>query len=560
MDTLPHSPSQGLRRRFRDALDRVQAAMGSSPSEPQAMTAPASSEASDAVEQALQQRLQELQLALRASRDGSEAKSRFLARLGHEIRTPMSGILGLCQLLEQTPLDETQRNYVELMQRSSGELLALLSDLLDFSRIEAGRLDLEPQAVHLRDLLDEAVASVHGPATEKGLLLECELAADLPPVVRADGARLQQACRHLLDNAVKFTAVGQVLLSARRAAEGGIVIEVSDTGPGMDPQLQARVFTPFVQGDESLARRHGGMGLGLTVVDTLVQAMEGRIELQSEPGRGATFRLHLPLPVLELGDPALAAEPRQRVALVSDVPASQQALAERLQHLNQDVVAALQWRDLAFEPEALLALQPQVVLYDQPPEGWPSEGMPLPGDLQAPWRVVAVQRKPAGAAPGLLLVRPLTDAALARALSGHQPATHAPAVVPPMARGRVLLVEDDEVNQVVARSFVEHLGHEADVAADAQAALEALQARDYALVLMDCELPEVDGLELTRRIRAGAAGPRAQRAPVVALTAHATAADRERCLAAGMDDYLTKPVEPAKLDAALRRWLGEGRP
>jgi signal transduction histidine kinase/ActR/RegA family two-component response regulator len=506
-----------------------------------------------------QRRIQQLEAELRVALEASQSKSRFLARLGHEIRTPMNGVMGMTQLLGGTPLDATQRNYLELIERSAGGLLGLLGELLDFARIEAGALELQPQPVRLRALLDEVAAAVGPQARDKQLLFECHFAPDLPQVVRGDPLRLRQICLNLLHNAIKFTPVGQVVLHAWREPEA-IVLEVADTGEGVTPELQARIFTPFVQADDSLARRHGGIGLGLTVVHALVKAMGGTIELRSEPSRGASFQVHLPLQVLPPDGPVMAAQPVQRVAVVSDAMASQQALRDRLLHLHHEVVALVTWRELAFEPEALAARSPQAVVYDEPVGGWPSELMPR--FLQAcagRWRPVLLQRRPDGLprGEGVPLQRPISDASLARALSGPPVATPAEVGAMPDVRhrGRVLLVEDNEINQVVARSFLEHMGFEVDVAADASDAFAALLAHDHVLVLMDCQLPGTDGYELTRRLRAGDAGARAQRLPVIALTAHASPADRERCLQAGMNDYLAKPVSQEQLAAVLARWL-----
>ncbi|MEW6707211.1 MAG: response regulator [Pseudomonadota bacterium] len=593
MSTPPPSTGarsdSGLLAAVRDALGRRRAAPASGACDAAASAAPTPADDGAATVSQLQQRIEQLERALQAAEEASHAKSRFLGRLSHEIRTPMNGVMGMTQLLAQTPLDGTQRNYLELIERSTAGLLGLLGELLDFARLDAGELALQPQAVPLRVLLDEVAAAVEPRAHDKRLLFECHLAPDLPPLVQADPQRLRQVCLNLLHNAIKFTSVGQVVLAARREA-GAVLIEVSDTGQGVPADLQQRIFTPFVQGDDSLARRQGGIGLGLSLVSTLVRAMDGRIALRSESGRGASFQVVLPLPALELdvpvpsgegtprpwnaaatppgGEPGLGAarkpgsDPPQRVALVSDAPASQAALRDRLLHLNHAVAATLTWRELAFEPEVLEAMALDAVVYDEPVEGWPAELVTRIASGASRWRVVLLERRPGAALPAdaVRLQRPLSDASLTRALAVTPggPVVQAPAVALP--RGKVLLVEDNEINQVVARSFLEHLGFEVEVAADADAALAALRDHDPLLALMDCQLPGTDGYELTRRLRAGDAGPRAQRMPVIALTAHATAADRERCLQAGMNDYIAKPVRQAELAATLSRWLGPARP
>lgn len=506
--------------------------------------------------------LAELRADLEAAEGASRAKSQFLAQLGHEIRTPMSGVTGMAELLGGTPLDRTQRGYLDVMQRAAASLVALVDRLLDFSRLEAGPIELQPEPLDIRALLDDAVAAGWPKAAERGLLLEAQLAADLPRWVRGDPRRLRQIVLHLLDNALAHTEVGQVVLAARTDGED-VLIEVADTGPGIDPQLQASVFDPFVQGDSSMARRQGGIGLGLAEVRLLVGAMDGSVALESQPGRGATFTVRLPLPLLEATASPSSGELR-RVAVVSDAPASALALAERARHFGHSVVATLTWRELASAPERLDETQPHEVIYDEPPGGWPPNA-PMLAD-PARHTVVLLQRRADNtqSGPGLVrLVRPVDDAEWARALDPlHRDA--AAAVAPPQpaqpalspgARGRVLLVEDHEISQVVARAFLEHMGFEVDVAGDAPGALSSLIDRDYVLILMDCQLPGMDGYELTRRIRAAEAGPRARRTPIVALTAHATPADRQRCLDAGMNDYLTKPVGPQQLADTVQRWL-----
>jgi two-component system sensor histidine kinase/response regulator len=515
-------------------------------------------EAAQAIDAAL---IGELRAALDAAEGASRAKSQFLAQLGHEIRTPMSGVTGMAELLAGTQLDRTQRGYLDVMQRAAASLVALVDRLLDFSRLEAGPIELVPEPLDIRALLDDAIAAGWPKAVERELLLECQLSPALPRWVRGDPRRLKQIVGHLLDNALAHTEVGQVVLAAR-IDDGDVVIEVADTGPGIDPALQPSVFDPFVQGDSSMARRQGGIGLGLAEVRLLVGAMDGNVALASEPGRGATFTVRLPLPLLEASAPPANGELR-RVAVVSDAPASARALAERARYLGHEVVATLTWRELAFAPEGLDEAAPHEVVYDEPPGGWPPNA-PMFAD-PARHTVVLLQRRADAthSAPGVVrLVRPIDDAEFARALDPMRrapvsTATPAPAHPLPAAgsRGRVLLVEDHEISQVVARAFLEHMGFEVDVSGDAPSALSALIDRDYVLILMDCQLPGMDGYELTRRIRAAEAGPRARRTPIVALTAHATPADRQHCLDAGMNDYLTKPVGPQQLADTVQRWL-----
>jgi signal transduction histidine kinase/CheY-like chemotaxis protein len=396
---------------------------------------------------ALQQAKREAELARAEAEAASRAKSEFLAVMSHEIRTPLNGVIGLTQLMLKGPWDESKTHYLGLVAQSGETLLHLVNNLLDFSKIEAGQLELENVAFDPRQVADEALQLMKEVGRGKGLALTSELY--LPPVVSGDPARLSQILLNLLSNAVKFTPQGSVTLRAFTLARTGwLRFEVADTGIGIAPVAQARLFQPFVQADSSMTRRFGGSGLGLSICKHLCAAMGGTLGLESRSGAGSTFWLELPLP--------------------EAVPAP--------------------------EAEAIAA----------------------------------------GA-----------DAAR------------------PFAGARVLLAEDNPVNQTVARGMLRHFGIEADIVADGQAAVEAVLARRYDLVLMDCNMPLMDGYTACRVIRAQEGGSRARGEahpaepylPVVAMTAAAGEDDRTRCLEAGMDDYLPKPVRMAELQRVLEAWL-----
>lgn len=387
---------------------------------------------------------QELTLAKDAAEAASIAKSQFLANMSHEIRTPMNGVLGMTELLLATPLTEKQRHMAHVVQQSAAALLTIINDILDYSKIEAGKLQLEHTDIDLPHLLDDAVKLFSEAARQKGLSLSVSIASTIPTVLRGDPTRLRQILLNLIGNSIKFTATGSIAVSAdclnRDPEQILLRITVRDTGIGIPCESQAHVFDAFAQADGSTTRKFGGTGLGLTIVKQLVHLMGGTVDLESTPGLGSTFGFTIPL---EVG-------PDNKM---SSVP-------------------------------------------------------------------TALQQAPA------------------------------------TLHGIVLLAEDNVVNREIAMAMLELLGCTVEIAEDGREVLDAVNARSYDLILMDCQMPNLDGLSASRLIREQEnRRPHRRRLPIVALTANAMEGDREQCLAAGMDGYLAKPFTFDQLHHALAPWL-----
>lgn len=542
------------------------------------------------------------ELALITARDEAESAARtkadFLATMSHEIRTPLNGVIGMTGILIETPLSKEQLEYAQVIRSSGEALLTVVNDILDFSKIEAGRLELENLDFDLRVLIEESAAIMAQRAQAKGIELVCAVPPGFPVALRGSDIRIRQVLMNLLGNAIKFTEAGEVVIAASVVAEspGSVTVRLSvrDTGIGIPVEKQHLVFESFTQADSSTTRRYGGTGLGLTISRRLAEMMGGSIGLASEPDQGSTFFVDLPL---ETVAPASLSQPpfaeAARVLVVDDNDTARNQLRDEISALGLRPETA----STGLEALAMLRSAPpddpfRVVLLDQLAPEMDGEAVsqamqrdPLLRDV--PRVLLGVSNPGSYRSPMVLhvmgfvgsMVKPVRQAqlrsALEAVLQGEEtgepleqresgkaidPAAFAidPAAEPALSLvgARVLVAEDNAVNRKVALRMLERLGVRADTAADGRQALAAIEERAYDLVLMDCLMPEMDGFEATQALRLREEGT-GRRLPIVAMTASAMEGDRERCLAAGMDDYIPKPVRPETLRSVLERWLGQ---